>query len=227
MSTVTPYAPAFMPLLPSSNYSAASFPFSATKPIFNSAYNTSRMKKTLTKQQQTELLQTLKARFEKHTHRHTHIAWIDVEHRLSAHPEKMWSLYQMEQTGGEPDVVGIDAATQAYLFYDCAAESPSGRRSFCYDTQALDERKENKPANSALAHAHSIGISLLTEEEYRALQQLGTFDLKTSSWILTPDAIRQLGGALFCDRRYNHVFTYHNGAQSYYAARGYRGVLKV
>ncbi|HEX7151439.1 MAG TPA: DUF4256 domain-containing protein [Thermoanaerobaculia bacterium] len=174
-----------------------------------------------------ELLETLKARFEKHKNRHKGIDWADVQARLEAHPAKLRSLAEMERTGGEPDVVGRDAKTGAYLFYDCSAESPSGRRSICYDREALDSRKEHKPADSAMDMAAAIGIELLTEEEYRALQKLGEFDLKTSSWIATPANIRKLDGALFCDRRYDHVFVYHNGASSYYAARGFRGSLRV
>jgi hypothetical protein len=174
-----------------------------------------------------ELLDVLKARFDKNINRHPGLDWADVQARLQAHPDKLRSLAEMESTGGEPDVVGHDAKTGEYVFCDCSAESPAGRRSFCYDRAALDARKEAKPANSALDEATTMGITLLTEEEYRALQQLGEFDLKTSSWLATPADIRKLGGALFGDRRYGHVFVYHNGAQSYYAARGFRGVLKV
>ncbi len=173
------------------------------------------------------LLRTLKTRFEKNMQRHKGIAWEKVKERLVAHPEKLWSLGEMEMTGGEPDVVGQDKKTGAIIFYDCAPESPAGRRSVCYDREALDARKEHKPKNSALDMADEIGIEILTEEEYRALQQLGAFDTKTSSWVKTPDAIRERGGAIFCDRRYDHVFVYHNGAESYYAARGFRGSLKV
>ncbi len=181
----------------------------------------------LTPDQQTGLLQTLKVRFEKHTNRHPGISWANVEARLSANPAKLWSLNKMEHTGGEPDVVGFDAKTGEYLFYDCAAESPKGRRSLCYDGKALDARKEFKPENNAMDMAAEMGIEMLTEAQYRELQQLGSFDLKTSSWVQTPAEIRKLGGAIFCDRRYNTVFTCHNGASSYYAARGFRGVLKV
>jgi hypothetical protein len=170
---------------------------------------------------------TLKTRFEKHMKRHKGIAWADVQARLEAHPKKLRSLHEMERTGGEPDVVGHDKKSGAYIFYDCSAESPSGRRSVCYDRQALDSRKEHKPANSAIEMAKEMGIELLTEDEYRALQKLGEFDLKTSSWVATPPEIRKLGGALFCDRRYDHVFVYHNGASSYYAARAFRGSLRV
>lgn len=177
--------------------------------------------------QREELLMTLKTRFEKHRNRHKGVVWADVRARLDAHPGKLWSLFEMERTGGEPDVVGPDAATGGYVFYDFAAESPAGRRSVCYDREALDSRKEHKPANSAMEMAREMGIELLTEEEYRAMQKLGEFDLKTSSWIATPAEIRKLGGALFCDRRYDHVFVYHNGASSYYAARGFRGSLRV
>ena len=159
--------------------------------------------------------------------RHKGLEWAGVQSRLEANTEKLWSLNEMEKTGGEPDVVGRDKKTGEYIFYDCSAESPKGRRSLCYDRAALDSRKENKPKNSALDLAAAIGIEILTEEEYRALQKLGSFDLKTSSWVKTPADIRKLGGALFCDRRYDTVFVYHNGAESYYAARGFRGSLKV
>jgi Protein of unknown function (DUF4256) len=177
--------------------------------------------------QRAELLAALKGRFEKNRSRHKGIDWADVEGRLDAHPGKLWSLHEMERTGGEPDVVGQDRKTGEYLFYDCSAESPAGRRSVCYDREALDSRKEHKPKNSAMDLAGEIGVELLTEDEYRALQKLGEFDLKTSSWIATPAEIRKLDGALFCDRRYDHVFVYHNGASSYYAARGFRGSLRV
>jgi len=174
-----------------------------------------------------ELLRTLKSRFEKNIGRHKGVDWSKVQAKLEAAPDKLWTLNEMETTGGEPDVVGHDKKTREYLFYDCSAESPIGRRSFCYDREALDARKENKPKNNALDVAASIGIELLTEEEYRELQKLGNFDTKTSSWVKTPLEIRKLGGALFCDRRYDTVFVYHNGAESYYAARGFRGWLKV
>jgi hypothetical protein len=174
-----------------------------------------------------EVISILKTRFEKHMQRHKGLAWTDVQARLAAAPDKLRSLAEMESTGGEPDVVGLDPKTGEYVFCDCSAESPAGRRSFCYDRAALDARKEAKPANSALDAAAAMGVSLLTEEEYRALQQLGEFDLKTSSWLITPPQIRKLGGALFGDRRYDHVFVYHNGAQSYYAARGFRASLRV
>lgn len=177
--------------------------------------------------QKDELLKTLKTRFEKNMNRHKGVDWNAVQGKLEASPEKLWSLSQMEATGGEPDVVSFDKKTGEYIFYDCAAESPARRRSVCYDTEALDSRKEHKPADSALNMAFSMGIEILTEEQYRELQQLGKFDLKTSSWIKTPEDIRNLGGALFCDRRYNTVFLYHNGASSYYAARGFRGMVKV
>jgi hypothetical protein len=173
------------------------------------------------------LVSTLQVRFEKHRQRHHGLEWADVLARLEAQPDKLWSLHEMERTGGEPDVVGRDEQTGEYLFYDCAAESPAGRRSLCYDREALDSRKEAKPETSALEMADAIGIALLTEAEYRALQRLGKFDLKTSSWVQTPADIRKLGGALFCDRRYDTVFLYHNGASSYYGARGFRGVLRV
>lgn len=173
------------------------------------------------------MLDTLKKRFEKHSQRHQGIEWNAVVKRLEANPGKLWSLNAMEATGGEPDVVDIDKKTGEIIFYDCAAESPKERRSICYDHEALEARKENKPADSAINMASDMGIEILNEEQYRFLQQLGEFDTKTSSWILTPPAIRKLKGALFCDRRYNTVFTYHNGAESYYAARGFRGSLKV
>jgi hypothetical protein len=184
-------------------------------------------KKKLPPDQQKELLKILKARFEKNMNRHKGLDWSKVQTTLEAHPEKLWSLYEMEGTGGEPDVVAHDKKAGEYIFYDCSAESPKGRRSFCYDHKALESRKEHKPANSAVEMAADMGIELLTEEEYRALQQLGEFDTKTSSWITTPADIRKLGGALFCDRRYDTIFVYHNGAESYYAARGFRGSLRV
>ncbi|GAB2780674.1 DUF4256 domain-containing protein [Rhabdobacter roseus] len=183
--------------------------------------------KELSAQQREDLLRVLKARFEKNTDRHPGLQWADVQARLEANPEKLWTLDDMEETGGEPDVIGYDEATSEYLFCDCSPESPKGRRSICYDHQALESRKEHKPANSALGMAAEMGVELLTEEQYRALQQLGKFDTKTSSWIKTPDDIRKLGGALFCDRRFDHVFVYHNGAESYYGARAFRGLLRV
>lgn len=185
------------------------------------------MKKELSPKQLEELLNTLKSRFEKNMNRHKGFEWTKVIARLEANPGKLWSLNEMERTGGEPDVVGFDKKTGEYIFYDCSAESPKDRRSFCYDGEALRSRKEFKPKNSAVDAADDMGIDLLTEEQYRDLQKLGKFDLKTSSWIKTPDDIRKLGGAVFCDRRYNNVFVYHNGAESYYAARGFRGSLKV
>jgi len=181
---------------------------------------------TLT-QQQRELIDTLKIRFAKNIGRHEGLEWQAIQARLEANADKLWSLNEMEQTGGEPDVVGCDENTGEYIFYDCSAESPKARRSLCYDHEALEARKEFKPADSAMNMAADMGIDILTEEQYKALQQLGKFDTKTSSWILTPPAIRQHGGAIFCDRRYEHVFTYHNGAESYYAARGFRGSLRV
>ncbi|MEX6689123.1 DUF4256 domain-containing protein [Danxiaibacter flavus] len=184
-------------------------------------------KRKLTASQNEELLQVLKARFEKNMARHKNIKWAEVQARLDAQPRKLWSLNQMEATGGEPDVVGLDKKTGEFLFYDCSAESPKGRRSFCYDHEALEKRKEHKPEDSAVNMAAEMGIELLTEEQYRELQQLGKFDTKTSSWVVTPANIRKLGGAVFCDRRYDTVFLYHNGADSYYAARGFRGCLKV
>ncbi len=184
-------------------------------------------KKELSPKQREELLSALKTRCEKNMKRHKGVEWAKVEAKLEADAKKLWSLNEMETTGGEPDVVGFDKKTGEYIFYDCAAESPKGRRSICYDREALDARKENKPKNSAMDLADAMGVELLTEEQYRELQRLGEFDLKTSSWIATPAEIRKLGGALFCDRRYDTVFTYHNGAESYYAARAFRGSLRL
>lgn len=184
-------------------------------------------KKKLAPQQGEELLGALKARFEKNMNRHKGLEWAKVAAKLKANPEKLWSLNEMEQSGGEPDVVSHDKKTGEFIFYDCSAESPKGRRSVCYDREALESRKEHKPQNSALDMAAAMGIEILTEEQYRDLQKLGNFDLKTSSWVQTPAEIRKLGGALFCDRRYNQIFLYHNGAESYYAARAFRGSLKV
>jgi len=184
-------------------------------------------KKNLSPKQAEELLKTLKARFEKNMIRHKGLEWSKVETRLKSKTEKLWSLNEMERTGGEPDVVGYDKSSGEYIFYDCSAESPDGRRSVCYDREALESRKEHKPKDSAVNMASTMGIELLTEEQYREMQKLGKFDLKTSSWVKTPADIRKLGGAIFCDRRYDKVFTYHNGAESYYAARGFRGVMKV
>lgn len=184
-------------------------------------------KTKLPPEQQKELFGKLKTRFEKNANRHKGIEWAKVQARLEANPEKLWSLNEMETSEGEPDVVGYDKKTGEYIFYDCSAESPKGRRSICYDGDALASRKEHKPDDSAVNMAETMGIELLTEEEYRELQKLGDFDTKTSSWIKTPPAIRKMGGAVFCDRRYNTVFYYHNGAESYYAARGFRGSLRV
>ena len=184
-------------------------------------------KKELSPKQREELLKTLKARFEKNMDRHKGLQWSNVQAKLEANSQKLWSLNEMERTGGEPDVVAHDKKTGEYSFYDCSAESPKGRRSLCYDREALDARKEHKPKDNAIDMAAAIGIELLTEEQYRELQKLGDFDTKTSSWVKTPSDIRKLGGALFCDRRYDHVFLYHNGAESYYAARGFRGSLSV
>lgn len=184
-------------------------------------------KKKLSSKQTQELLKTLKARFEKNLQRHKSTEWAKVEPKLKASPEKLWSLNEMERSGGEPDVVGFDKKTGEYIFYDCSAESPKGRRSLCYDDEALKARKEHKPKDSAVNMSEAIGIEILTEEQYRQLQKVGEFDTKTSSWVKTPAEIRKLGGALFCDRRYNAVFLYHNGAESYYAARGFRGSLRV
>lgn len=184
-------------------------------------------KKKLSAEHSQTLLGILKARFEKNSHRHKGLKWDDIQARLEAHPEKLWSLDEMEETGGEPDVVGHDAKTGEYIFYDCAPETPKGRRSLCFDPEALASRKEHKPKDSAVAMADAMGIDILTEEQYRELQQFGPLDTKTSSWIATPAPIRKLGGALFCDYRYGTVFLYHNGAESYYAARGFRGSLRV
>ena len=173
------------------------------------------------------LLRTLKARFEKNMKRHQGLEWAKVQAKLKANPAKLWSLNEMERTGGEPDIVGHDKKTGEYIFYDCSAESPKGRRSVCYDREALESRKEHKPENNAIDMAAAMGVEILTEEQYRDFQKLGNFDTKTSSWVKTPSDIRKLGGALFCDRRYDNVFVYHNGAESYYAARGFRGSLRV
>jgi hypothetical protein len=187
----------------------------------------SNKEKGLPPKQRDELLSAFKARFEKNMNRHKGLEWAKVRAKLEANSEKLRSLNEMERTGGEPDVVGHDKKTGEYIFYDCSAESPKGRRSFCYDRKALDSRKENKPENNAIDMAGAMGIEILTEEQYRDLQKLGNFDAKTSSWVKTPADIRKLGGALFCDRRYDTVFLYHNGAESYYAARGFRGSLRV
>jgi hypothetical protein len=189
-------------------------------------------KKKLSPEQREELISILKARFEKNMNRHAGLEWAGLQAKLDSVPdsirdEKLWSLNEMERTGGEPDVVGLDRTSGEYIFYDCAAESPKGRRSVCYDREALESRKEFKPAGSAIDMAAAMGIELLTEKQYRDLQELGNFDLKTSSWVKTPKEIRKHGGAIFCDRRYDHVFVYHNGAESYYAARAFRGSLRV
>ncbi len=187
--------------------------------------NAAKTKNELSSKQREDLLRALQTRFEKNMGRHGGMEWARARAKLEANPEKLWSLSEMEKTGGEPDVVGQQAGE--YIFYDCSPQSPKGRTSLCYDREALDARKENKPKNSATDLAAAMGIELLTEEQYRALQKLGDFDTKTSSWVKTPAAIRKLGGALFCDRRFDHVFTYHNGAESYYAGRGFRGLLRV
>ncbi|AKO92176.1 DUF4256 domain-containing protein [Priestia filamentosa] len=184
-------------------------------------------KKGLSQEQTAELLTVLKDRFEKNMNRHKGIEWAKIQAKLDENTEKIWSLNEMERTGGEPDVVGYDKKKDEYIFFDCSVESPKGRRSVCYDREALESRKKHKPENNAIDMAASMGIELLTEEQYRALQELENFDKKTSSWVQTPTDIRELGGALFCDRRYGHVFVYHNGAESYYAARGFRGSLMV
>lgn len=184
-------------------------------------------KKELSREERERLLSSLKTRFEQNMVRHSGLRWENVLSRLNAGRAKLWSLSEMERTGGEPDVAGYDGKTGEYIFFDCSAESPAGRRSVCYDSRGLESRKEHKPENSAAEMAAAMGIELLTEEQYRSLQELGNFDTKTSSWIMTPEEIRKLGGALFCDRRYNHVFVYHNGAGSYYASRGFRGSLRV
>ncbi len=184
-------------------------------------------KAKLSQDQSKKLIADLKSRFEKNMSRHKGLEWSDVQARLDANQDKLWSLFEMERTGGEPDVIGHDKKTSEFIFADCSAETPKDRRSLCFDKEALDSRKENKPQGSALEMAEAMGIELLTEEQYRDLQKLGKFDLKTSSWVQTPDSIRKLGGALFCDRRYEHVFVYHNGASSYYAVRGFRGRIGV
>ncbi len=189
--------------------------------------NINSNKKELSPEQREELLSALKGRFEQNMNRHKGLEWANLQAKLEATPEKLWSLHEMERTGGEPDVVGYDQKTGEYLFYDCSAESPKGRRSICYDREGQESRKVAKPENNAVEMAAAMGIDLLLEEQYRELQQVGNFDTKTSSWVKTPAEIRKLGGALFCDRRYNHVFVYHNGAESYYAARGFRGSLRV
>src|SRR6201981_1944770 len=189
--------------------------------------NINSNKKEFSPEQREELLRALKARFEKNMNRHKDLEWAKVQARLEANTEKLWSLNEMERTGGEPDVVGHDKKTGEYIFFDCSAESPKGRRSVCYDPEALASRKEHKPADSAVGMANAMDIELLTQEQYRELQKLGNFDTKTSSWVRTPPNIRKLGGALFCDRRYDTVFVYHNGAESYYAGRAFRGSLRV
>src|SRR5215831_11733103 len=191
------------------------------------ARNINSNKKDLPPEQREELLRALKARFEETNNRHRALEWAKVQAKLEANAEKLWSLNEMERTGGEPDVVGHDKKTGEYIFYDCSAESPNGHRSVCYDREALESRKEHKPKDSAMDMAAAMGIDILTEEQYRELQKLGEFDMKTSSWVKTPPDIRKLGGALFCDHRYDTVFLYHNGAESYYTARGFRGALRV
>ena len=185
------------------------------------------MKKKLPPKDIVELLDELKERFEKNTSRHKGIKWSDVQGKLEGSPDKLWSLSEMERTGGEPDVVAFDKKSGEYIFYDCSAESPKGRRSLCYDRAAWESRKEHKPESDAVSVAAAMGVEILTEDEYRELQEIGEFDLKTSSWVKTPTEVRNLGGAIFCDRRFGRIFTYHNGAESYYAARAFRGSLKV
>ncbi|HVM93693.1 MAG TPA: DUF4256 domain-containing protein [Terriglobales bacterium] len=185
------------------------------------------MATTLSKKQREEILETLKSRFEKNMSRHKNLDWAKVQARLEASAEKLWTLSEMERTGGEPDVIGQDKKTGEYIFYDCSADTPKGRRSSCYDREALDSRKEHKPKTSAMEMAVAMGVEMLTEEEYRGLQKLGEFDTKTSSWVKTPANIRKLGGALFCDRRFDTVFVYHNGAESYYGGRGFRGSVRI
>jgi uncharacterized protein DUF4256 len=189
--------------------------------------NINSNKKKLSPEQREELLRAMKARFEKNMNRHKGLEWAKVQAKLEANTEKLWSLNEMERTGGEPDVVGHDKKTGEYIFHDCSAESPKGRRSVCYDGEALESRKENKPRDNAIGMAAAMGVELLTEEQYRELQKLGEFDTKTSSWVKTPADMRKLGGALYCDRRYGRIFVGHNGAQSYYSARGFRGWLRV
>jgi hypothetical protein len=191
------------------------------------AQNINSNKKAMLPEQREELLRALKVRFEKNMNRHKGLEWAKIQAKLEAKAEKLWSLNEMEKTGGEPDVVGHDKKTGEYIFYDCSAESPKGRRSICYDREALESRKEHKPEDSAINMAAAMGVELLTEDQYRELEKLGNFDTKTSSWVTTPSHIRKLGGALFCDRRYDTVFVYHNGAESYYAARAFRGSLRV
>ncbi|MBX7044294.1 MAG: DUF4256 domain-containing protein [Ignavibacteria bacterium] len=199
--------------------------FCITPPI--KIVSVKKIKKEISSEEKDELLKKLKSRFEKNMQRHKGIDWAKVQSRLEADAGKMWSLNEMEKTGGEPDLTGFDKKTGEYIFYDCAPESPKERRSLCYDTAALNSRKEHKPKDSAVNMAENMGAELLSEEEYRALQLTGEFDLKTSSWVNTPDEVRKLGGAIFCDRRFGRVFTYHNGAESYYGSRGFRCVLKV
>ena len=191
------------------------------------ARNMNSGKKELSSKEREELLRVLQARFDKNMNRHRSVEWAKVQAKLEANAENLWSLNEMERTGGEPDIVGHDKKTSEYIFYDCSEESPKGRRSVCYDREALESRKEHKPKDSAIAMADAMGIELLTEEQYRELQKIGNFDTKTSSWVKTPSNIRKLGGALFCDRRFDTVFVYHNGAESYYAARAFRGLLRV
>ena len=200
---------------------------SAKEPLIRGGIDMNKSNQMISKEQAEELLAVLKLRFEKNSNRHQELKWVEVQERIRQNPEKLWSLNEMERTGGEPDVLNVDEMTGEYLFYDCSPESPKGRRSLCYDQEALDSRKEQKPQNSAAGMADDMGIEILTEVQYRELQKQGEFDIKTSSWVKTPDPIRKLGGAVFCDRRYDTVFIYHNGAESYYSSRGFRGLLRI
>lgn len=208
-------------------YKVVKYRYNGIKECYSFKENKEVTKMKLSLEQREELLGLLKSRFEKNMHRHEGLEWSDIQAKIEANPKKLWSLSEMERTGGEPDVVGYDEKTNEYIFFDCSAETPKGRRSVCYDREALESRKKHKPENSAMDMAAAMGIEMLTEEQYRELQKLENVDKKTSSWVLTPEDIRQLGGALFCDYRFGHVFLYHNGADSYYGVRGFRGSLRV
>lgn len=208
-------------------YKVVKYRYNGIKECYSFKENKEVTKMKLSLEQREELLGLLKSRFEKNMHRHEGLEWSDIQAKIEANPEKLWSLSEMERTGGEPDVVSYDEKTNEYIFFDCSAETPKGRRSVCYDREALESRKKHKPENSAMDMAAAMGIEMLTEEQYRELQRLENVDKKTSSWVLTPEDIRQLGGALFCDFRFGHVFLYHNGADSYYGVRGFRGSLRV